>query len=70
MKNPLIRPTSPSPAFGTRDIGRDISSANIDAHMAAFLKAGGKVEVLGNTPIHKPWRAAGAAASATAKPSR
>lgn len=40
------------------DVGRQITSERIDEHLAAFRAAGGVVEVLGNTPLHKPWRAA------------
>lgn len=58
---PSPYPPSPAPptTFARRlDVGRQITSERIDEHLAAFRAAGGVVEVLGNTPLHKPWRAA------------
>jgi len=60
------RAAPPHSPFARRiDVGRQITSERIDEHLAAFRAAGGVVEVLGNTPLHKPWRAA---ARGAAKP--
>lgn len=54
-----MTPTPASSPFVRRaETGRQITSEHLDAHLEAFRAAGGVVEVLGNTPIHKPWRAA------------
>jgi hypothetical protein len=52
--------SAPSPWASSRrvDFGRQVTSERIDEHLTAFRAAGGVIEVLGNTPIHKPWRAA------------
>ena len=58
---PTSLPRSPAPpaTFARRtDAGRQITSERIDEHLASFRAAGGVIEVLGNTPLHKPWRAA------------
>lgn len=54
-KPPAPPPQSPSPFARRPELGRQLTSDHIDAHLAAFHAAGGVVEVLGNTPIHKPW---------------
>lgn len=47
-------PTS-SPALSPRraDVSRELTREHISEHLAAFRAAGGTVEVLGNTPIHR-----------------
>lgn len=49
------KPSTPASApFNRRaDVSRQITSEHISAHMAAFAAAGGRVEVLGNTPMLK-----------------
>lgn len=56
------RPASPSPLRRTstsKGVGFHITSESIAADLAAFRKQGGRIEVLGNTPLR-------AAASASA----
>lgn len=65
-----FRPAPSHPAFARGgDSGRQLTSERLDQHMAAFRAAGGKVEVLGNTPLHKPWRAAGKTTTSNTKQS-
>ncbi len=50
---------NPSPLFGpskNKNVGRGITSNTIAADIAAFKKNGGRIEVLGNTPlrVHVP----------------
>jgi hypothetical protein len=51
---------------------KTLTSERIAADIAAFNKAGGRIEVLGNTPIHRPSEKAEAPANsnhaAVAKP--
>lgn len=69
------KPSTPASApFNRRtDVSRQITSEHISAHMAAFAAAGGRVEVLGNTPMLKnlaPAAPAAAAEPAAAAPKR
>lgn len=60
------KPSTPASApFNRRaDVSRQITSEHISAHMAAFAAAGGRVEVLGNTPMLKNLAPAAPAAAA------
>lgn len=51
-RKPVVAPSSAGKAFGGRksnDRGASVTSERIAADLAAFDKAGGRIEVLGNT---------------------
>ncbi|AXK72133.1 hypothetical protein DWG18_07455 [Lysobacter sp. TY2-98] len=58
----------PSASSSTRrsDVSRDLTREHISEHLAAFRAAGGVVEVLGNTPIHRSTPPSGKSASKSA----
>lgn len=41
-----------TPYVSDRTASAKISETSISAHIEAFKKSGGKIEVLGNTPLH------------------
>ncbi|GAB6197193.1 hypothetical protein [Lysobacter xanthus] len=52
-RTPIRPPASPTPYTRRPDLSRQITSAHIADHVAAFQAAGGTVEVLGTTPVLK-----------------
>ena len=52
-KTPIRQPTSTTTYARRPDLSRQITSAHIADHVAAFQAAGGTVEVLGVTPVLK-----------------
>ena len=53
---PPRKPLSARPQAASRagaDTPKDVASATIAAHLAAFAAAGGKIEVLGTTQVLK-----------------
>jgi hypothetical protein len=62
--------TSGSPSSASHP-SKSLTSERIAADIAAFNKAGGRIEVLGNTPLHhKPADASAAAGSGSAAPAQ
>ncbi|GGA00111.1 hypothetical protein [Dyella caseinilytica] len=45
-------PATTTPAVAKASSGRGLTSERIASDIAAFNKAGGHIEVLGNTPFH------------------
>lgn len=46
-------PPPPIPVARRPETARGLTSEHIEAHLAAFMAAGGKVEVLSTTPVLK-----------------
>ncbi|GAA0889168.1 hypothetical protein [Rhodanobacter soli] len=61
----VSKPSTTSRLFGSgkgKSLSRSMTSETIADDIAAFKKYGGRIEVLGNTPLHSPARASAARA--------